>query len=202
VEEIWNDLPGAGAIVGSFTPLKEHEGRVRADRPGPAVSAPGVPAPEDPIGAEGAEHPFVMASQQLCDHHRRQWEAEDRARQASADAEALAAIKRTIDTMNMRRSGLIDDIDTWVADRLPQNRSAPLHTETLGGIIDRLCIAWVRAQKLRLKNGGSHNEEASQKASLATRQLAELSQAYDTLLHEIAGGLRQVPDWRLLKSYG
>jgi hypothetical protein len=129
-------------------------------------------------------------------HHDEQWQAEDLSRDAVDDDEALAKIKRHIDAMNLKRSGLVDELDVWLAESLPQNVSAPLHTETLGSVVDRLSIAWVRADWLgRREGGGSRSRHAA-------RQLEELAHAYDVLVSEIRGGSRRVPDWRALKSYG
>lgn len=199
LDETRDEVPGAEAIIGAFT-SSEGIGSSFSTEQGDAESK--ASNLRGPSGINGGRNPFISISRALCDHHRRQWEAEDHARQSSADAETLAAIKRTIDTMNMRRSGLIEELDAWVGDQLPQDRASPLHTETLGSVIDRLCIAWVRSQKLRLKNSDSLGPTTSRREIQAERQLAELADAYDTLLAEILDGKRQVPDWRLLKSYG
>ncbi len=173
--DISEEIPDAASIIATFT---------------------------SPDISDGEKNPFIRISSELCDHHRRQWEAEDQARQSRTDTETLAGIKREIDTMNMRRSGLIDELDEWVADHFPQDHEAPLHTETLGSVVDRLCIAWVRSQKLRLKESGSPALGTPGRGALAARQLAELGTAFDTLVREVASGRRQVPEWRLLKSYG
>ncbi|MDI5961389.1 DUF4254 domain-containing protein [Streptomyces sp. SL13] len=145
---------------------------------------------------------FIGTSRRLCAHHGRQWDAEDEARELAAEPEKLAAVKREIDAMNMRRSGLIDLLDTWVHDHITQEHAAPLHTETLGSIVDRLCIAWIRSQKLSAKARGDDDPVLAGKGALAARQLTELGHAYDVLVAEVTSGRRRVPDWRALKSYG
>lgn len=145
-------------------------------------------------GRSYASPPLAIAAE-LCRAHTLQWEAEDESREAAADAPRLGAVKRRIDRMNATRSELIEQLDTWVSRHLGQDERAPLHTETLGSVIDRLSIAWVRAQKLR-----AHGSDA--RSELALRQLHELGLAYDTLLAELAAQRRRVPDWRLLKAYG
>ncbi len=170
----------------------------------PAQSAPQVKPPgaaELVAAFSGADAEQASASRplaiacELCRAHRQQWEAEDDSRATTADGALLAEVKRRIDRMNITRSGLIEELDTWTSRHLEQVDGAPLHTETLGSVIDRLCIAWVRAQKL---NGRG----SSARGALATRQLRELAFAYDTLVAELIAGCRRVPDWRLLKSYG
>jgi len=143
-------------------------------------------------GGSAAGQPVAIA-RKLCRAHGHQWDAEDESRLAAGDSERLAAVKRQIDAMNVRRSRLIEELDGYVARSVRQIEDAPLHTETLGSVIDRLSIAWVRTQKL-----GSTDP----RGELASRQLGELAFAYDTLLMEVATGRRRVPDWRLLKSYG
>lgn len=141
------------------------------------------------------DSPPLAIAAELCRAHTLQWEAEDESRAEHADERHLAAVKRRIDGMNAARSELIEQLDTWVSRHLEQAEAAPLHTETLGSVIDRLSIAWVRAHKLRARGSDPRSE-------LAARQLRELGLAYDTLLAELAGRRRRVPDWRLLKSYG
>ncbi len=140
--------------------------------------------------------PIVDVARRLARHHDAQWLAEDQARALAHDDGGLAAIKRQIDAMNMTRSEFIDEIDSWVADHVSQNPAASLHTETLGSVIDRLCIAVVRANRLR------EVAHIQSRGELARYQLAELAAAYDLLIREILDGSRRVPNWKTLKSYG
>jgi len=131
----------------------------------------------------------------LAVHHQRQWHAEDASRASGASAEDIAASKRLIDELNARRVALVERIDEWVATQIHSRVDASLHTETLGSVIDRLAIAWVRSNSLI--NSG----EARDRARLALRQLAELADAYDDLIRDVATGHRRLPSWRPLKSY-
>ena len=132
---------------------------------------------------------------QLRCHHDEQWQAEDLSRKAADDDRVLADIKRRIDRMNVIRSGLVDELDAWLSQYLSQNPAAPLHTETLGSVVDRLCIAWVRADRLGRVGPGSRGRRAAE-------QLRELAHAYDLLVAEVIAGRRRVPEWQALKSYG
>ncbi|MGH3468280.1 MAG: DUF4254 domain-containing protein [Thermocrispum sp.] len=132
----------------------------------------------------------------LAAHHQRQWHAEDASRAPDASAEHVAASKRLIDELNARRVALVERIDLWVAQEINSRVDASLHTETLGSVVDRLAIAWVRANSLINTNG------ARERACLALRQLAELADAYDDLVRDVAAGHRRLPAWRLMKSYG
>jgi hypothetical protein len=147
----------------------------------------------------GGEIPPLAAARRLARAHLDQWRAEDESRAPGADDAVLAGVKRKIDAMNAARSALIDEIDAWVAAHVAQRPAAPLHTETLGGLVDRLCIASVRARQLAARAAESGERE---RARHAERQLRELCEAYDALAVEVEAGRRRLPDWRLLKSYG
>lgn len=131
----------------------------------------------------------------LAGHHQRQWNAEDASRARAASAENVAATKRLIDDLNAERVALVEQIDKWVAGKIHSRVDASLHTETLGSVIDRLAIAWVRANSL------INTEDARDRARLALRQLAELADAYDDLVRDVAAGHRRLPAWRPLKTY-
>ncbi|MBS2533095.1 DUF4254 domain-containing protein [Catenulispora sp. NF23] len=169
--------------------------------PGGKAIIEGFGAPWDSAQtADGC--PLLKVARELGGHHLRQWEAEDLSRISRNDAAALAGLKRVIDDMNMRRSGFIDEVDDWVAEHVRQADDAPLHTETLGSIVDRLAIAWVRCQKLGAKESAFEDSVQTRRSRLATRQLAELGEAYDVLLGDVGSRRRRIPDWRILKSYG
>ena len=104
--------------------------------------------------------------------------------------------KRLIDELNAGRIELVEAIDTWVNGELPDRTGDSLHTETLGSVVDRLAIAWVRA----------HNVTATAATPdlprMALRQLMGLAQAYDDLVRDLDTGRRRLPNWRPLKIYG
>lgn len=148
----------------------------------------------------GPEHeqqtsPLLGVARGLAAHHRRQWHAEDASRAPGASAEDIAAGKRLIDQLNAQRVELVEQIDTWATREIGSPVSASLHTETLGSVIDRLAIAWVRAEILISAAAGRDT------ARLALRQLAELAAAYDDLVRDIVAGTRRLPAWRPLKHY-
>ncbi len=140
-------------------------------------------------------HPLVRTAEALGAHHHQQWAAEDNSR-AAIDVDELARAKRLIDELNARRVELVEQIDKWIAAETTARPEASLHTETLGSVIDRLAIAWVRANHLTTATGDL------QLARDALRQLAELAGAYDDLVRDLAAGRRRLPAWRSLKRYG
>jgi hypothetical protein len=144
------------------------------------------------------DHPgqhVLETANYLAAHHQRQWHAEDASRAPGASAEDVAASKRLIDELNAERVALVDQIDLQVARQIASGAEASLHTETLGSVVDRLAIAWVRANNLINTNS------ARDRTRLALRQLAELADAYDDLIRDVAAGNRRLPAWRLLKTY-
>jgi len=126
--------------------------------------------------------------------HRRQWQAENDCRGPAATVELIAATKQLIDSLNHRRVELVESVDRWAAQHVPQSAGATLHTETLGSVIDRLAIASVRAANLAVQG-------EVERAYLACEQLFELGTAYDSLLDDVRAGRRRVPSWRMLKTY-
>lgn len=144
------------------------------------------------------DHPGQLVldtANKLAAHHQQQWDAEDASRAPGASAGDIAASKRLIDELNARRVALVEQIDGWVASQIHSRADASLHTETLGSVIDRLAIAWVRANSLINTNN------ARDRARLALRQLAELADAYDDLIRDVATGHRRLPAWHPLKTY-
>lgn len=131
----------------------------------------------------------------LAHQHQDQWNAETVSRDPSATADQVAVSKRTIDALNAGRAALIELLDDEIDRRLGTGPvQAPLHTETIGSVIDRLGIAWVRANNLL-------DDERKGRARRALDQLRELATAYDDLIRDVTAGSRRVPAWRLLKQY-
>ena len=69
------------------------------------------------------------------------WHEEDKARDPSASDHDIATVKRAIDSLNQQRNDRVEQMDTWLLERLPQPASStPLHSETPGMMLDRLSI--------------------------------------------------------------
>lgn len=141
------------------------------------------------------EQRVLDAANALATHHQRQWDAEDASRTSGASTDAIAASKRLIDELNARRVSLVERVDEWVSSQIHSRADASMHTETLGSVIDRLAIAWVRTNNL------INRDSTRDRARTALRQLAELADAYDDLIRDVAAGQRRLPVWRPLKTY-
>lgn len=145
--------------------------------------------------SRGHRGQFIIDSgHELAVQHQQQWSAEDASRADGVSAEMVASCKRLIDGLNARRVMLVEHIDDWVAREIRGRADASLHTETIGSVVDRLAIAWVRANSLR-------SDGANDQARLALLQLTELAAAYDDLVRDVACGCRRLPYWRSLKAY-
>ncbi len=68
------------------------------------------------------------------------WHEEDKARVPEVSDTEIARVKRAIDVLNQRRNDLVEKMDAWLMERLEQDASAPLHSETPGLMVDRLSI--------------------------------------------------------------
>lgn len=170
-----------------------------AARSMPILDDKRLPGSADLIGAfrdeRHARSILLRIAGELAGQHQEQWDAETVSRDSSASADSVAASKKRIDVMNARRATLIEAIDREAASMVSGAAAdMPLHTETIGSVIDRLGISWVRANKMI--DCGDHD-----RARCAIGQLHELAAAYDDLVRDIREGRRRVPSWRLLKQY-
>ena len=126
------------------------------------------------------------------------WKAEDAAHTAGIADEALASLKRQIDSLNLRRNELIEGIDQIFRMRVCGGSSSsapPLH-DSPGLILDRLSIESLRARVLGANANGAGSTDGE-------RDLRAIEQEMDALierLREIIGAvisgrrtLRQAP---------
>ncbi len=121
-------------------------------------------------GVEHAAHPLLHAAYELtCLHESR-----------------LADSCRT-DDIDCRRAKLVRQIDHWVHAHLPPaHGAAPVHTETLGAVIDRL--AQYTATAYAALASATDNDLGD-----AWEALAELAIGYEDLADELAAGRRRLP---------
>lgn len=89
------------------------------------------------VGAAAAELHAVNAEQ---------WRAEDAVRRPGATDAEVAAGKREIDRLNLRRHRAIERLDERLLASLPLDPRAELHSETPGLIADRLSVLALRIE--------------------------------------------------------
>ncbi|MEV4128727.1 DUF4254 domain-containing protein [Nocardia sp. NPDC049707] len=116
-------------------------------------------------------------------------------RSAHALAE-LHARRAEVQDMNLvaeidcRRGELIDDINEWITQEIPQHRNgASLHTESLGAVVDRMASSWVVANTAIDVDGAR-----SDNTHKHWYHLAELVDGYTDLVIDVAGGRRRLPE--------
>ncbi|MBL1079863.1 DUF4254 domain-containing protein [Nocardia sp. 2] len=118
-------------------------------------------------------HPILQAAYELASLHEAR---------RTADPTAHPDIDRT-------RARLIHDIDSWTARELPRpHAAAPLHTETLGMVVDRLAHLTIAA------HSSPHTTTPGCPDHQSWKRLAELSLAYADLAHALATRTCRIPD--------
>ncbi|MFJ4770541.1 DUF4254 domain-containing protein [Streptomyces uncialis] len=129
------------------------------------------------------------------------WDTEDRVRGALLSAAQVADGKREIDQLNAERNVLAERVDEVLGSLADAGRAdAPLHTETLASVVDRLSVLTLRIW---------HSERAAARDELARRrvpalhgQREELCAALDTLVGDVVAGRRRLPVPARFKLYG
>lgn len=92
--------------------------------------------------------------------------------------------------IDCRRGELVDDINDWVDQQVPQHRNgASLHTESLGAVVDRMARSWVDANQVIDREG-----PRSDNTHKHWYHLAELVDGYTDLVIDVAGGRRRLPE--------
>ncbi len=134
------------------------------------------------------------------------WHEEDKARVPGvADAE-IVRVKRAIDRVNQRRNDLVEKMDAWLIERLEQNASAPLHSETPGLMIDRLSILSLkiyhtREETHRASATEEHRMRNVGRQALLEEQREDLAGCLDALWAEVLQGTRRFKLYRQMKMY-
>ncbi|MFJ5098939.1 DUF4254 domain-containing protein [Streptomyces sp. NPDC088557] len=131
----------------------------------------------------------------------RLWDTEDRGRGALLSAAQVADCKREIDQLNAERNALAERADEVLGALVDAGRAdAPLHTETLATVVDRLSVLTLRIW---------HSERAAARDELTRRrvpalhgQREELCAALDTLVSDVVAGRRRLPAPARFKLYG
>ncbi len=141
----------------------------------------------------------------------RLWHEEDQARDPAADAVVIARVKRAIDGLNQQRNDAMERIDEWVLAALGAAGSAPdarlpLHSETVGSIVDRLSILALRIfhmheQTQRPDADEAHRATCRARLAVLREQRADLAQALRLLEADLRGGRKRFKVYRQMKMY-
>nr|WP_228800967.1 DUF4254 domain-containing protein [Nocardia cyriacigeorgica] len=135
------------------------------------------------------------APQLLCAFQGRRFQDREMLRSAHALVELHERRAQLRDTalvaeIDCRRVELVDDINEWITQEVPQHRNgATLHTESLGAVIDRMARSWVNANQAIDANGARSDDTHKH-----WYHLAELVDGYTDLIAEVTGGRRRLPE--------
>lgn len=131
----------------------------------------------------------------------RLWDTEDRVHGTLLSAAQVADCKREIDQLNAERNMLAERADEVLGTLADAGcADAPLHTETLASVVDRLSVLTLRIW---------HSEQTAARDELARRrvpalhgQREELCAALNSLVTDVVSGRRRLPVPARFKLYG
>lgn len=138
------------------------------------------------------------------------WHEEDKARKPGAGDHEIAAVKRQIDKINQRRNDLMERCDVLALEELAAKdlprADAPLHSESLGLMIDRLSILSLKIYHTseeieRADAPEGHAQRNRERLALLREQRDDLAQALDALWADVLAGKRRFKLYRQLKMY-
>lgn len=138
-----------------------------------------------------------------------QWHMEDLIRDPNIDPVEALKLKRRIDASNQERTDMVEELDTWFREKYADVKPLPdatINTESPAWALDRLSILAVkiyhmRAEAQREDAGDMHQEKCAGKLAILLEQRADLTQAIDTLLDDIADGRKYMKVYRQMKMY-
>jgi len=138
------------------------------------------------------------------------WHEEDKARIPGAQDFEIATVKRNIDKFNQRRNDLMEKCDFFALEELKQRHlpkaSAPLHSESIGLMIDRLSILALKIfhtqQEIERTNApAGHADRNRERLATLSEQRNDLADAFEELWREILAGKKRFKIYRQLKMY-
>lgn len=139
------------------------------------------------------------------------WHKEDQARDPDADDHVIAEVKHTIDRLNQQRNDAMERVDEWMltmlaAQRLEPKPGLPLHSESVGSIVDRLSILALKIfhmhqQTLRADVDEGHRESCRAKLETLREQRNDLAECLRQLETDLRQGRKRFKVYRQMKMY-
>lgn len=138
-----------------------------------------------------------------------QWHLEDIIRDPDIDPVAALALKRRIDRSNQDRTDMVEEFDTYFREKYKDvdvSPDATINTESPAWALDRLSILALKiyhmqAEVDRTDASAEHRNRCASKLAVLTEQRADLTEAIDTLLDDIAAGRKYMKVYRQMKMY-
>ena len=135
------------------------------------------------------------------------WHEEDKARREDKGYRFVYQAKRNIDGWNQKRNDLIEKMDRWLVERLPDMpNDIAMNSETPGMIIDRLSILTLKAfhmkeEAQRESAQRSQRDRCTEKLDIIRRQHADLFEALELLMDDAFKGKRGFRVYSQFKMY-
>lgn len=138
-----------------------------------------------------------------------QWHLEDLIRPDDVDPVEALRLKRWIDRSNQNRTDMVERIDDYYYSQFSQimpMADAKINTETPAWAIDRLSILALKIYHFAIEVNrpgvsSEHYEKCKAKYDTLLTQKADLTQAIDDLLLELAEGKKVMKLYRQMKMY-
>ena len=138
-----------------------------------------------------------------------QWHYEDIIRDPQIDPVEALSLKRRIDRSNQDRTDLVEDIDSYFRQKYSEVTplaDARLNTESPAWAVDRLSILALKiyhmAEQVQRDDASEeHRQRCQMKLDVLKEQQADLSEAIDQLLDDIAAGRIFMKVYRQMKMY-
>ncbi|MFF4989310.1 DUF4254 domain-containing protein [Streptosporangium saharense] len=129
------------------------------------------------------------------------WNIENRVRGTLLSTAQVADCKREIDHLNAERNALAERADEFFGSLTgPNHIDAPLHTETIASVVDRLSVLTLRIW--HSERAASRDELARRRVPALHNQREELCAALDSLVSDVVAGDRRLPAPARFKLYG
>ena len=164
---------------------------------------------------QDARDPFLLLVQTNHARNFELWHEEDKARVPSADDAVIARVKRNIDKLNQARNDAMERIDeavqAWLEGGVtgggtPAPDDAPLNSESVGSIVDRLSIIslkryHMREETQRADAEDAHKAQAAGRLAILDIQSEDLGQCLAALVDDLAAGRKRFRIYRQMKMY-
>jgi len=138
-----------------------------------------------------------------------QWAYEDIIRDPNINPDEALVLKRKIDASNQDRTDTVEFIDSYFLEKykdITVKPNAKINSESPAWAIDRLSILALKIYHMHLetvREGATpeHQAACQRKLQVLLEQRADLSQAIDDLLEDIANGDKYMKVYKQMKMY-
>ncbi|HYG17998.1 MAG TPA: DUF4254 domain-containing protein [Ohtaekwangia sp.] len=138
-----------------------------------------------------------------------QWHLEDIIRLPDISPVEGIAIKRRIDKSNQDRTDTVEKVDDYFLEQFKNvvpKEGARINSETPAWLLDRMSILMLKIyhmkeQTERVDASAEHRYKCQSKLTLLLEQKADMQQAFDELLQDVATGNRRFKVYRQMKMY-